>query len=229
MKRKIAFSFVALLAMVSTSFAGLGMRYDAVIFDNGLVQFSIYALGTEGDKPSVIDGICVQGGQGVHNVAMPSAGVSATVFDTDWCEPLMDPALKEYDTHFITPPGGYIKLGPAPTETIVAWNPAGLPEMNAYGLPYLSGTGTLSSAQDTALGFAADPSGQTYVLQAVTTFSDAWYGNCVLTGFIRAGGIDECIQIPLRIGPEPGTVAMLVFGGLCLVGIRLRKKIFSNR
>ena len=221
MKRKIALSFVTLLAMVGTSFAAIGMDFDFKNLGNGLIQYKFYAFGTDGDKPSVIDGICVQGGQGVHNVAMPSGGVSATVFDTDWCEPLMDPALKEYDTHFITPPGGYHILGPTPTETNDGTNPAGLPETNAFSLAYLSGMGTLSSAQDTAFGFIADPSGRTYVLQLVTTFPEVYDGNVVVTGFVRTGGLDQPIDIVLF--PEPSTIAMLVLGALCLVGIRIRK------
>ncbi len=220
MKRKIALSLVALLAMVGTSFAAIGMDYDYKNLGNGLIQFQVYAFGTDGDKPSVIDGICVHGGQGVHNVALPSGGIPAVVFDTDWNDFMMDPALKEYDTHFITPPGGYQMLGPTPTETNDGTNPAGLPAKNAYNMPYLNGMGTLSSAQDTAFGFTADPSGKTYVLQLVTTFEEALAGNVVVTGFVRTGGIDQPFCV---IFPEPSTFAMLVLGALCLVGIRIRK------
>ena len=225
MKRKIALSFVTLLAMVGTSFAAIGMDFDYKDLGNGLIQYKIYAFGTDGDKPSVIDGICVQGGQGVHNVAIPSGGIPAVIFDTDWNDFMMDPALKEFDSHFITPAGGYKMLGPTPTETNDGTNPAGLPETNTYCLPYSIGLGTLTSSVDTALGFQADPSGQTYVLQFVTPRAN--YKNIFITGFVRGPGIDQPIAMPLFI-PEPGTIAMLVFGGLCLVGIRLRKKRISS-
>ena len=222
MKSKVAFALIACLAMASTSFAAIGMNYDFEDMGNGLVKFSVYAFGTEGDKPSIIDGINVAGGQGVHNVAMPNAGVPVVVFDTQWNEFMMDPALKAFDSHFITPTGGYQILGPAATETNDGTNPAGLPETSAMSIPYLSGMGTLISEEDTAFGFTADASGQTYVLQAVTTLADAQAGNVFVTGFVRAGGIDEAVNLALVV-PEPSTIIMLVLGALCLVGIRIRK------
>ncbi len=228
MKRKIALSLVAIVAMVGSSFAGIGVNYDWKDLGNGLIQFRWYAWGSDGDMPHTIDGVCTGGGQGVHNVALPSGGVLATVFDTDWFEPLMDPALKEYDTHFITPPGGYQMMGVMPEETNDGANPAGLPAANAYMLPYLTGLGTLSSSAYTTFTFTPDPSGQTYFLQTVVTLEDAMVGNFFISGWIHGDGIHQPIEMPLIL-PEPGTVAMLVFGGLCLIGIRLRKKIFSNR
>ncbi len=222
MKSKVAFALIACLVMASTSFAAIGMNYDFEDMGNGLVQFSVYAFGTDGDKPSVIDGINVAGGQGVHNVALPAGGIAAVVFDSDWNDYMMDPALKALDSHFITPASGYQPLGPNPTETNDGSNPAGIPALNSYSMPYLAGMGTLNSAVDTALGFTADASGQTYVLQAVTTLEDALAGNVVVTGFVRAGGIDEAVELALVV-PEPSTIIMLVLGALCLVGIRIRK------
>ncbi len=231
MKRKIALSFVALLAMVGTSFGALGLGYDWQEVGNGLVQFSIYATGEANTVSNFNTSGGASGGchQGWHK-ELDNSFVT-TVF---WPNPDMAsvPELSfgmEFDTHFTSPASGFFIPGNKPTETnsgssTIILDPTPNPYWNYWGW------GQISSGAGDALGWTADPSGKTYFFQAVTSLEDAQSLNtCVYIDTALYNAQFESAQVNLAlVVPEPGTVAMLVFGGLCLVGIRLRKKIFSS-
>jgi hypothetical protein len=153
----------------------------------------------------------------VHQVNMfwgfPSKAMT-TLF-TDTLPP--GPNYMDADTHFMfeTPslqtPGSNF----SDDETNDKSNPAGLVDVNGYGFKY--GYGTFNCAGD---GFAL-----TSELAPGTPFMQIVLPHGISYCSVEFDTVVNGNAMHVKLGPEPSTVLMLFFGGLCLLVFRFRKHI----
>jgi hypothetical protein len=126
----------------------------------------------------------------------------------------MPSAHKVVDTHFLFAMPGVLVPGSTFTETNDKSNPAGI----ASSVFYRAGLGTFDSTGGFA--FASPLADGTPFMQVVLPASVT---ACWLRMTVPLNGVDTVVD-RLVIDPEPGTIAMLIGGALCLVAVRFRKR-----
>lgn len=130
------------------------------------------------------------------------------------------PASEVYDTHFMSSSDAcdLLKLGHVALETNDSMSPTGV-DKDFYGFDY--GMGTFTSTPTDGFFLSSVSETLTPFMRVVVpcSYSDRW---CV-TGDTVVDG--EVVPFAVYKVPEPGTVAMLIVGALCLTAVRLRKRI----
>lgn len=151
----------------------------------------------------------------VHQVNDFGGPLSSRPMKTLWLGEMASES-EPYDTHFMFAyDAGQVIIGEGASETNTKYTS---PERirDSYGFYY--GLGTLSS--DTTDGFILRevlPAGTPFMQVVVPRGS----GSFCITGTAVVNGRDTGL---LFLFPEPGTVAMLFAGAICLLAVRLRKR-----
>jgi hypothetical protein len=125
----------------------------------------------------------------------------------------MPPRHKAVDTHFLFAMPGVIVPGSVFSETNDKSNPAGIPVASGY----TAGLGTFSSVGGFA--FASPLLDRTAFMQVVVP-TTTW-GPLAVSFITPINGVDTRVWLWT---PEPGTVAMLIAGAVCLGVLRFRKR-----
>jgi hypothetical protein len=141
--------------------------------------------------------------------------------DTEYESPISTPWLismptahKAIDTHFLFAMPGVLVPGSTFTETNDKSNPAGIATVSGYyaGLGTFNTTGGFAFGEPLADG---TPFMQIVLPASVSAF---W-----LRMTVPINGVDTVVDIWPE--PEPGTIAMLIGGALCLVVVRFRRVV----
>ena len=146
----------------------------------------------------------------VHQANMIFGEVVATPYVNDL---LGIAAPARYDTHFLFASGDILSTFGAVQETNNGRNPAGLPSSP----PFTYGLGTFDSNLVFAFKTTAVVNGLDFIQVVVPKSTAVW-----VTG--RAVDYATKEIVPFAVGPEPGTVAMLIAGATCLVVVGWRKR-----
>lgn len=125
----------------------------------------------------------------------------------------MPPRHKAVDTHFLFAMPGVLIPGSVFSETNDKSNPAGIPVASGY----TAGLGTFSSVGGFA--FASPLPYNAPFMQVVVPTSTR--GPIAVSFVTPINGVDTRVWLWT---PEPGTVAMLIAGAVCLVVVRLQKR-----
>ena len=129
----------------------------------------------------------------------------------------MPTGVKSFDTHFLFALPGVLVPGSTFSETNDKSNPSGM-SPNPTSTGYWNGLGNFTSVGGFAFG--SPLADGTPFLQVVLPKS---VNGCWLRMTTPIGGVDTVINKWVGV-PEPGTIALLIGGALCLVAVRFRKK-----
>jgi len=216
---KMALAVLALLAMAGTSFAGLeiSVALSATQPSNPAYQSWLVKVGGVRSWDSLnIAGTVVQSNKFDQNFELDPAPYFA--IPTVWGVggPSMPTAHKAIDTHMmIATPG--IQLGKTGIETNIAYGVDGLTEPPVSVIPsassYYANLGTFTSEPQAANSLAAAmASGTSFMQVVIPAQSMVW-----LNMNTDVGVVHQAIGVP-----EPGTIALLIAGALCLLAVRRR-------
>ncbi|MCX7424623.1 MAG: PEP-CTERM sorting domain-containing protein [Planctomycetia bacterium] len=206
---KMALVVLAVLAMASTAFAGLVITVDAPTIPlAGYESYLVRASGADTFVNINIDGTVVQSNK-FDELFDPPYGFAP--IPTVWL-PGMPTLHKAMDTHMMMAKPS-LTLGVTGNETNDGYEDATpiIPSASSYWC----GLGTFRSDAGSAFTFSAQLGANSPFMQVVIPAGTM----VVLSGTTEGGGV---IRQTLGV-PEPGTIALLIAGALCLVVARFRK------
>jgi len=208
---KMVLAMVAILAMASTSFAGVTIA----VLENaspaeGLSSYNVLVGGAQAFADVNIAGGVVQS----NMFQMDWDTMEEEVVPTVWLAG-MPTAFKAIDTHYLFAMPGIVVPGAVFTETNDKSNQGGIAP--AYG--YYAGLGTFGCEPGSGFALAAPLADNSPFLQVVIPT-----GSSVVLSFMApVDGVDT--QFSQVIGvPEPGTIMLVIAGALCLLVARYRRK-----
>jgi hypothetical protein len=226
---KMLLALVAVLAMVGTTFAGTAINMPGLTITDEVTAGFAYA-GLNSYTVRVGGPTAFANVKLLNNAKTALQNVSqSTKFEMLWDDVnqveyeaaiptpwsiSMPTAHKAVDSHFMFALPGVLVPGSTFAETNDKSNPAGITSVSGY----IAGLGTFTSTGGFAFGtpFADGTAFMQVVLPS--TVSGCWLR---LTTPIN--GVDTVVDKYVGV-PEPGTIALLIGGALCLVAVRFRKK-----
>lgn len=212
---KMALVVLAVLAMAGTSFAGLEVSVVQQADPSpGYWSYLVSAGGVDTFVNINIDGTVVQANKFEETFLDPPAPAWAAI-PTVWGPPAMPVSMKAMDTHFMFAKPSLV-LGNTGNETNNAYdNPDAPTSIIPVASSFYAGLGTFKSDAGSAFTFNGAPAVGTPFMQIVIPAQTG----VMLTGTTNGGGrIEQWVGVP-----EPGTIALLIAGALCLVVARFRK------
>jgi hypothetical protein len=216
-------ALVAVLALAATTQAAIIVQQSApTVVGNGLVSYTLTAVGTAGETVNTFTGPLISAGpgsSGVHNVWVPITNAhTPTKQEIEAGAALWNPAYTPYDTYFLFNTAETLSAGPAYDETnnLATTGLLGLP--NPFGNPQ-SGFGQFQAAATSAkVVLAPNADSSVPFMQVVMRAQDTGLLNVRIDGQAAAGGgVFSDIQgyVIGAVIPEPGMLSLL---GLALAG-----------
>jgi hypothetical protein len=220
---KMALVVLALLAVASTSFAGFEITVTKQADPYPGYGYESYMVKVGGGADSFNDiniaGTVVQSNKFEETFLDPPAAPWAPI-GTIWGPPAMPPLAKAMDTHFmVAKPTVGVGVDGAGVETNNAYaNPDAPTSIIPVASSYYTGLGTFTSTKGALFVVRPAPAISANFLQVVIPAGTQVMLTGTWSSTTETGGIQQAIGVP-----EPGTIALLIGGLLCLVVVRFRK------
>lgn len=213
---KMALVVLAVLAVASTSFAGPMLNATKVgdVGGGNLEAWLVSSTGTNALQDiTIVDGI-------VYNASVKSGfSFPPTVYLEDLEAGGAPPDVVAVDTHFLFSRNDVLIGSGAGAETNDGSNSYTL---DTYGGIVKYGKGTFTGAMAFAVKPDLDPLAGFDIMQVVIPKGAAYFVTAMAADPSLEGAPIGKVQTLVGV-PEPGTIALLIAGALCLVVARFRK------